>query len=156
MCIDNDELKTALGHIEHDHKRMKILDRLYQSYCEMHEIIISTSEENIEKYLVYTTDCFNEYRGAISTVPINDKYFHSALTNFKKAYEELADRALIKNTSHEEYIEKMAEYSITSDMILYSMENDSNKIMLISIFSSVLAVVLILIYFYMVKIILIR
>ncbi|CAG9485759.1 unnamed protein product [Plasmodium vivax] len=147
-CINHEELKRALRDIEEeDLKKMKTLDKLYQSYCEMNEIIFSTSEGRFEKCLHYSSECFNEYRGAISTDAV-DKYFHSALTNFKKAYEELASKAFSKDTSYVSYIAKIPENPNETELTFYTIGDIRNKIILISLFGSVIAVVLVLIYFY--------
>ncbi|SCA83408.1 VIR protein [Plasmodium vivax] len=147
-CINNEELKRALRDIEEeDLKKMKTLDKLYQSYYEMHEIIFSTTEERIGKCLDYSKDCFNEYRGAISTDAV-DKYFHSALTNFKKAYEELASKAFSKDTSYVSYIAKIPENPNETELTFYTIGDIRNKIILISLFGSVIAIIVVLIYFY--------
>ncbi|VUZ99357.1 PIR protein [Plasmodium vivax] len=146
--FSKEKMKAVLEHIEEeDLKRMKILDNLYQRYYEMQEIIFSTSEERFEKCLRYSSECFNEYRNAFSTDEIG-KYFNSALTNFKKAYEELVSKAFSKDTSYVSYIAKIPEDPNESELSFYTIGDRRNKIILISLFGSVIAVVLVLIYFY--------
>ncbi|CAI7722650.1 hypothetical protein PVPAM_130015200 [Plasmodium vivax] len=146
QCFTINKLKGALQYKEKSYmEKIKTIDYLYRNYYDMRDIILSSSTEKFGKCLEYSQNCFNEYKKVIDIDQDSNKNFYDALINFKKNYDQLAHKALNRNRSYAEYIVKMPEYS-TSNMILYSMENDSNKIMLISLFGSVFAVVLILIY----------
>ncbi|SCO69113.1 VIR protein [Plasmodium vivax] len=147
-CVSNDKLINALKLFKHeDLKKMKILDELYKSYHEMHEIIISASDE-IAKCLKPSTKCVEDYKSAIRQFQGQNNYFDNALMTFKKIYEALAYEAFRKNISYLSHIAKIPEDPNESKLTFYTIGDNRNKIILISLFGSVIAVVLVLIYFY--------
>ncbi|CAG9485803.1 unnamed protein product [Plasmodium vivax] len=148
-CINDYKLKEALVHIQkEDLNKMKILDKLYESYYEMHEIIFSNSIENIGKCLLFSRKCIEEYKSAITEFQNTKDNFYNALMKYENNYIKLHAEAVRKNTSFEEYIEKIPiEYKI-SDLSFYSAEYDRKKIILISLLGSAFAIISILIYIY--------
>ncbi|CAI7722620.1 hypothetical protein, conserved [Plasmodium vivax] len=148
-CINNDKLKKALGYINNeDYTRIIILDYLYKNYYEMHEIIYSTTDVDIEKCLEYSKNCITKYKDAIRNNSGRKHDFYDALMKFKRTYEELASKAFKKNPSYVSYIAKIPEDPNTTELTFYTIGDKRNKIILISLFGSVIAVVLVLIYFY--------
>ncbi|KMZ91101.1 hypothetical protein PVMG_04873 [Plasmodium vivax Mauritania I] len=124
QCFTINKLKGALQYKEKSYmEKIKTIDYLYRNYYDMRDIILSSSTEKFGKCLEYSQNCFNEYKKVIDIDQDSNKNFYDALINFKKNYDQLAHKALNRNRSYAEYIVKMPEYS-TSNMILYSMEND--------------------------------
>ncbi|CAI7722655.1 PIR protein [Plasmodium vivax] len=148
-CVSNDKLKNALKiFIPEDLKKMKILDELYKSYHKMHELIFSTSTEEVHNFLEYSKQSVTTYNGAIKQYRNVNVYFDNALMTFKRTYEELPSKAFSKNRSYVSCIAKIPEDPNTTELTFYTIGDNRNKIILISLFGSVIAVVLILIYFY--------
>ncbi|CAG9485744.1 unnamed protein product [Plasmodium vivax] len=148
-CFDRVMLRNILNYIDADDlKRMKILDKLYQSYYEMNEIIFSNKSEEISKCSVISTQCITQYKDAITEFRKTKDSFYNTLMKFEINYIKLHAEAVRKNTSFEEYIEKIPiEYKI-SDLSFYSAEYERKKIILISLLGSAFAIISILIYIY--------
>ncbi|KMZ91098.1 hypothetical protein PVMG_04870 [Plasmodium vivax Mauritania I] len=156
-CINIEKLKAALGYIDiNEYKRINMLDDLYKNYYEMHEIIYSTTDVDIEECLKYSKNCITKYKEAIRYNSGRKHYFYDALMKFKRTYENLASKAFSKNRSFALYIAKITEDPNESELTFYTIGDNKNKIILISLFGSVIAVVLVLIYFYRVKTIITR
>ncbi|VUZ99325.1 PIR protein [Plasmodium vivax] len=149
QCINKDILSSVLIYIyPNELKRMKILDNLYQHYYEMHEIIFSNTSEKNGECLEFSQKCVAEYKTAITKYGNTKDNFYNALMKYENNYIKLHAEAVRKNTSFEEYIEKIPiEYKI-SDLSFYSAEYERKKIILISLLGSALAIISILIYFY--------
>ncbi|SCA59608.1 hypothetical protein PVT01_000022600 [Plasmodium vivax] len=140
-CINIEKLKAALGYIDiNEYKRINMLDDLYKNYYEMHEIIYSTTDVDIEECLKYSKNCITKYKEAIRYNSGRKHYFYDALMKFKRTYENLASKAFSKNRSFALYIAKITEDPNESELTFYTIGDNKNKIILISLFGSVIAV----------------
>ncbi|SCA60153.1 hypothetical protein PVC01_000007000 [Plasmodium vivax] len=85
-CFNKDPLKSILVDIDGDQlKKMKLLDKLYKNYFEMHYIFDSSSEE-IRKCLEYSKECINDYKTARRYCKNSNDNFYKALMKFEQIY----------------------------------------------------------------------
>ncbi|CAI7722589.1 PIR protein [Plasmodium vivax] len=149
-CFDKDTLKKSLKYIDDEtFEKMKILDTLYKNYFEMKEIIFSNDDTEIGKCSSYSEQCVKDYKAAISQYRKTEGHFYNALKNFENKHKKLHTQALGRNKSFATYIEKIPKAYQISDLTSYTVDDENNKIILISLLGSASAIILILIYFYM-------
>ncbi|KMZ76978.1 hypothetical protein PVIIG_05876 [Plasmodium vivax India VII] len=151
-CFDKDTLKNALKYIFNEtFEKMKILDNLYKNYFEMEQIIFSNGNTENEKCSSYSKQCVEHYTAAISKYRDTKDHFYNALKNFENKHKNLHNQAFERNKSLAAYMEMIPKAYQISDLTSYTMNDENNKIILISLLGSASAIILILIYFYMVK-----
>ncbi|CAG9485497.1 unnamed protein product [Plasmodium vivax] len=149
-CFDKITLKNRLKYIYPEtFKKMKILDNLYKNYFEMEQIIYSNADTEIEKCSSYSKQCIEHYTAAISKYRDTKDHFYNALKNFENKHKNFHTQALGRNKSFAAYIEKISKVYQISDLTSYTVDDENDKIILISLIGSASAIILILIYFYM-------
>ncbi|VUZ99344.1 PIR protein [Plasmodium vivax] len=149
-CFDKITLKKMLKYIDDKtFEKMKILDNLYNNYFEMEQIIFSKADTDIEKCSSYSKQCVEHYTAAISKYRDTKDHFYNALKNFENKHKNLHNQAFQRNKSLSAYMEMIPKAYQISDLTSYTMNDENNKIILISLLGSASAIILILIYFYM-------
>ncbi|CAI7722599.1 PIR protein [Plasmodium vivax] len=149
-CFDKVTLKKALKYMyDETFNKMKILDNLYKNYFEMEQIFFYKGGTEIENCSSYSKQCVEQYTAAISKYRNTKDHFYNALKNFENKHKNLHTQALGKNKSFAAYIEKIPKAYQISDLTSYTVDDENDKIILISLIGSASAIILILIYFYM-------
>ncbi|SCA60125.1 VIR protein [Plasmodium vivax] len=149
-CFSKGPLINILDDIDDDLlKKMDLLDKLYKNYFEIYDIFNSIDKKQIQKCLQYSKECIKDYKNARQLCSDSSDYFYKALMRFKKTYKNLYADAIWKDSSNAAHVLKIpADYEI-ENLTFYSMEDETFTLILISLFSSVFAVFVILLYIYM-------
>ncbi|CAI7722596.1 Plasmodium vivax Vir protein, putative [Plasmodium vivax] len=149
-CFNEAPLKRNFEDIDGDLlKKMKLLDNLYKNYFEIYDVFNSTDKKEVQDCLQYSRKCIEDYKKARQLCSDSSDYFYKALMRFKKTYKKFYFDAIWKDSSNATYVLKIpGDYEI-GNLEFYSMEDETFTFILISLFSSVFAVVVILIYIYM-------
>ncbi|SCO74568.1 Plasmodium vivax Vir protein, putative [Plasmodium vivax] len=149
-CFSRTPLKEILEDIDRDLlEKMELLDKLYKNYFEIYYIFNSTGNQQIQKCWQYSNVCIEDYIKARKLCLDRSDYFYKALMRFKRTYKNFYTEAIWKDSSNAAYVLKIpADYKI-EDLTFYAMEDETFTLILISLFSSVFAVFVILIYIYM-------
>ncbi|VUZ99323.1 PIR protein [Plasmodium vivax] len=149
-CFDNDIFDRILGYIyDGAFQKMKLLDKLYLNFFEIYDIFNSTGKIQIQNCFQYSNKCIEDYKNARKLCLNRSDYFYKALMRFKKTYKNFYADAICKDSSNAEYVLKLpGDYEI-ENLKFYTLEDETYTLILISLFTSVFAVFLILIYIYM-------
>ncbi|VVA00118.1 PIR protein [Plasmodium vivax] len=149
-CFNEAPLKKNFEDIDSDLlKKMKLLDNLYKNYFEIYDIFNSTDEKPNHNCLQYSNACIKDYKNARQLCSDSSDYFYKALMRFKKTYKKFYADAIWKDSSNAEYVLKLPRDYEIENLAFYSMEDETFTLILISLFSSVFTVFVILIYIYM-------